>query len=315
MQTITATQKVIAEKRAIKLVMVGDVIMAVLGLTFFHLTNSQAILMDAVYPLIDLVAALLTLRVVALLTQQATQSQPFGYAIFEPLLNFIKGILILLVILIGFYAALEALLSGGNHIEAEIAVFYSVIATLVGLVFSYGLSRLNRQAQSSLIDVDVQGWVVGSILSVSVGISFGVAIWLKGHGYEDWLPYTDPIVVLILILVILPMPLKVMRDSGLQILRRGAGAEQVKQVEAEILAEMSDGQIPHLALKTRSLQVGRMVYIQAYIQLEPQTPFTLLDQDAFRDRLYRHFKKRYDYLSLDIIYTANPVWVARSVGD
>lgn len=314
MATFTLEQKLTAEKRAIKLVMVGDVIMAVMGLTFFHLTNSQAILMDAVYPLIDLVAALLTLRVVALITQQATQSQPFGYAIFEPLLNFIKGILILLVIIIGFYAALEALLSGGREIEAEIAVFYSIIASVVGLTFSYGLSRLNRQAQSSLIDVDVQGWVIGTVLSVAVGLSFGLAIWLKGHGYEDWLPYTDPIVVLILILVILPMPLKVMKDSGLQILRRGAGAEHVKQVEAEILTVM-DGEIPHLALKTRSLQVGRMVYIQAYIQLEPHTPFTLQDQDAFRDRLYRHFKQQYDYLSLDIIYTANPVWVARSVGD
>ena len=313
MQTLTLTQKVDAEKRAIKLVMLGDVIMAVLGFSFYSMTHSQAILMDAVYPLIDLIAALLTLRVVALLTKQATQSQPFGYAIFEPLLNFIKGILILMVILVAFYAAVHALLTGGRHIEAEIAVFYSIVASIVGFAFSYGLSRLNRQAQSSLIEVDVQGWMIGSVLSVAVGLSFGLAIWLKGHGYEAWLPYTDPLVVLVLILVMLPMPLKVLKDSGLQIIGRGAKAGQVSQLQAD-LASLMDA-IPYLDIKTRTLQIGRMVYIQVYIQLEPQTGFSLLDQDAFRDRLYRHLKQQYDYLSLDIIYTANPIWVARSVGD
>jgi len=103
---ISLEQKITTEKKAIKLVMLGDFIMAVFGLVFFYLTRSQAILMDAVYPFVDMVAGLLTLRVVSLMAKQAHQSQPFGYAIFEPVMNFIKGILILLVILVGLYASI-----------------------------------------------------------------------------------------------------------------------------------------------------------------------------------------------------------------
>ncbi len=43
---IPLDHKIATEKRAIKLVMVGDILMAVLGLVFYYLTESQAILMD-----------------------------------------------------------------------------------------------------------------------------------------------------------------------------------------------------------------------------------------------------------------------------
>ena len=306
-------QKIATEKRAIKLVMFGDVIMAVLGLVFFYLTNSQAILMDGVYPFIDLVAGLLTLRVVGLMAKQASQSQPFGYAIFEPVLNFIKGILILLVILVAFYASVEAILHGGRHIDANIAVFYSIIASILGFGLAAILYRMNKTAESSLIDVDLQGWLVGGILSIAVGLSFAVAIWMESIGHSEWVPYTDPIVILVLIMMMLPMPLKILKDNGLQIIGRTDNNDHMSLLQKEV--ETVFAAVPYLDMKIRYLQAGRMIYVQVYIQMDADISFDLNQQDALRDRLFQHLKLTYDYLSLDVIYTAQPIWVARSVGE
>ncbi len=310
---IPLDHKIATEKRAIKLVMVGDILMAVLGLVFYYLTESQAILMDGVYPFIDLVAGLLTLRVVSLMAQQASQSQPFGYAIFEPVLNFIKGVLILLVILVAFYASVEAIFHGGRHIDAHIAVFYSVIASVLGFGLAYVLYHMNKTAQSSLIHVDLQGWLTGGILSIAVGLSFGAAIWMEAIGHEEWVPYTDPVVILILILLMLPIPLKILKENGLQIIGRTDDAELMRFLNQEV--EQVFEPVAYLDMKTRYLQAGRMMYVQVYIQLDDATPFDIRQQDVYRDRLYHHLKQTYDYLSLDVIYTAQPIWVMRSIGE
>jgi cation diffusion facilitator family transporter len=305
-------QKVSAEKKAIKWVMIGDVILAALGITFFYLTHSQAILMDGVYPLIDLVAALLTLRVVTLITQQASESQPFGYAIFEPVLNFIKGILILLVILFALYAAIAAILHGGRQIDANIAVFYSVLSSLLGFSMSYALHRMNRKAQSSLIEVDLKGWLIGSVLSVAVGLSFAAAIWMEQAGFGHWVPYVDPTVILILIVLMLPMPLQILKHNAFQIIGRSGNHQKMELLQQEVEAVFAT--VVYQDVKVRYLQAGRMLYVQVYVQMAPESDFGLLEQDKYRDALFQHLRQRYDYLSLDVIYTTHPIWVARSVG-
>lgn len=312
-QKIPLKRKIATEKEAIKLVMLGDLIMAVLGLVFFYLTHSQAILMDAVYPFVDMVAGLLTLRVVSLMAQQAHQSQPFGYAIFEPVMNFIKGILILLVILVGFYASIKAIILGGHHIEADIAVFYSILATVINFVLAYILYKMNQTAQSSMIEVDLQGWIVGGILSIAVGFSFLVAIWMDQTGYHQWVPYVDPIVLLVLIVMMLPMPLKILKENGLQIVGRSDNAEHLSELQQ--VAENLFSEVPVVDIKLRALQAGRMIYVQAYIQLQADTPFDLNQQDQYRKQLYQQLKQTNDYLSLDVIYTAQPISIARSIGE
>ncbi|MDX1348011.1 MAG: cation transporter [Thiomicrorhabdus chilensis] len=310
--TDSLEKRVQTEKKAIKWVMVGDLLLAVLGITFFYLTNSQAILMDGVYPLIDLIAGLLTLRVVTLITQQASESQPFGYAIFEPVLNFIKGILILLVVLVALYASVFALFHGGRQIEANIAVFYSIVASVLGFALSYGLHRMNKTAKSSLIDVDLKGWLIGSVLSVAVGLSFALAIWMETTQYKSWVPYVDPLVILILILVVLPMPLQILKHNGMQIVGRTGNDEASQFLQSQVEAVFAS--VEYSDIKTRYLQAGRMMYVQVYVQMQADTDFDLLEQDRYRDALFQHLKQTHDYLSLDVIYTTHPIWVARSVG-
>ncbi|MBD3822748.1 MAG: cation diffusion facilitator family transporter [Thiotrichales bacterium] len=301
------------EKKAIKLVMIGDVLMAVLGLSFYYLTHSQAILMDGIYPFIDMTAGLLTLRVATLISKQANQNQPFGYAIYEPLLNFIKGIMILVVVIFAIYASVHALLNGGRHVVADIAVFYAVVASLLGFVLSYFLYRMNKSVKSDLIEVDLQGWLIGGVLSLAVGISFGFSMWLAGTEYKDWVPYTDPIVILVLVMLMLPLPIKVVKENGLQLIGRFENSEISDDIEELVRHELKEDRF--IGFEKRYLQLGRSIYVQLYIQMKPDCDFNLQEADLFRTHLYHKLKQRYEYLAVDVIFTADPVWAKRSVGD
>lgn len=301
------------EKKAIKLVMIGDVLMAVLGLSFFYLTHSQAILMDGLYPFIDMVAGLLTLRVATLISKQANQNEPFGYAIYEPLLNFIKGIMVVVVIIFAIYASVHALFNGGRQVVADIAVFYAVVASLLGFVLSYFLYRMNKSVNSALIDVDLQGWLIGGVLSLAVGISFAFSMWLSHTEYKEWVPYTDPVVILVLVMLMLPMPIKVVKENGLQLIGRFENAEISSEIEELVRNELNEDRF--IGFEKRYFQFGRSIYVQLYIQMKPDADFNLQQADLFRTHLYHKLKQRYEYLAVDVIFTADPIWAKRQAKD
>ncbi len=75
------------EKRAIHITMLGNVGMALLGITFALFTRSEAILLDGVFSGINFLISLISLRVAHIIRRPDDQYYPFGYAIFEPLLN------------------------------------------------------------------------------------------------------------------------------------------------------------------------------------------------------------------------------------
>jgi predicted Co/Zn/Cd cation transporter (cation efflux family) len=304
-----------AEKKGIKLVLVGDVLMALLGWTFYYLTHSQAILMDGIYPFIDLIAGLLTLRVATLISKQAANktNRPLGYAVFEPLLNFIKGIMILVVVIFATYASVKLIVNGGHQVVADIAVLYALIASSLGFGLSYMLYRINMVADSALIDVDLKGWLIGAVLSLAVGLAFALSILVEKTAFAYLVPYTDPVVLLVLIALILPMPLKILKENGMQIIGRFENTETSQKINKLVNKELADPMF--IDFKMRYWQLGRSIYIQLYIQMDPDADFSLKQADEFRNYLYRKLKSEYDYLAIDVVFTADPTWVAGSVAD
>ena len=81
-------------------------------------SSSQAILLDGLFNIAYLAAGLFTIRVAALLAGGDDERFPFGYGFFEPLVNGIKGLLVLGVTVMALYGAVQALFTGGREIEA-----------------------------------------------------------------------------------------------------------------------------------------------------------------------------------------------------
>ena len=102
--------------------------MALLGLGFAYVAESDAILLDGIYSFISLLMTFVAQRVSRLVQTPYTDRFHFGFAHFEPLLNVVRILLILAIATFAAAAAVIALLDGGRPLNAGSAVIYGVVA-------------------------------------------------------------------------------------------------------------------------------------------------------------------------------------------
>ena len=197
------------EISALSLSMYGYAAMAVAGLVFAGLTGSGAIMLDGAYSLVSFVMVLLAGRVAKLVEQPDSDNFHFGYAYFEPLLNTIRGLLILLLVAFGVGSALIALFSGGRPLNAGMALIYSVIIGAICISLSVVQRRNAKKTGSPLLEVDARNWFIDGMLTVAVGIAFLGAFILSHTVWENWVAYVDPAVVIVLGLAMVPTPLSI----------------------------------------------------------------------------------------------------------
>lgn len=148
----------IVENRYLKIAAGGNLFMAALGISFAVITGSRAILLDGLYDVTYFIAALFTLKVAQLVHQEDDDRFPYGYAYFEPLVNGIKGLLVLGISIMAFADATFAMLSGGRTIAAGYAILYAAIATLGCIVIALTVRRGAKLSSSPLLTADAYNW-------------------------------------------------------------------------------------------------------------------------------------------------------------
>ena len=89
-----------------------------LGIGFFLVTMSHAIMLDGFFSLIAVAVDLVTIRVAGLVSQSDDQRFQFGYGMFEPLLNLGKGLMIGAICLFALVSSIGALFQGGRPISS-----------------------------------------------------------------------------------------------------------------------------------------------------------------------------------------------------
>ena len=114
-----------AETRALVLSAAAALVLGIVALIMALAAGSGAILLDGAFNLCFFVTALVTLRVARLLERPDDQQYPFGYLHFEPLINMVKGLLILGVGLIALIDAAFSLYRGGTEVSAGLALAYA----------------------------------------------------------------------------------------------------------------------------------------------------------------------------------------------
>jgi cation diffusion facilitator family transporter len=304
--------KAFQERRGLLLSVWGAVGMAVLGFVFFLLTHSQAVLLDGAFSLIGALVGLVALRVASLVRRPDDEHFHFGYAAYEPMMNFAKGLLIGVVSLFALVVAVDAVLSGGREVNGSIAVVYALIALMGCLAIALAQRRLARRTDSPLLEVDSRNWLIDGLMSGAVAVAFLVVVLLEGTSWAWFMPYADPVVVIALALLSLPIPLGIIRANWGQLLGRAPDAG-VQREAAERVEEALEG-LSGFTPRLRLLETGRMFYLQVYLILdsgsEPPPP---AEMDRIREKIYASVMRDGPEVGLDVIFTADLRWFRRTM--
>lgn len=308
-----SNQLAATEQQALRYTLWGNVGITLLGVGFALWTRSEAIFLDGLFSAIHLAVSLLSLRIAGLIQQPGDDEYPFGYAMFEPFLNMGKGLVIVLVALFALFSAGEALLNGGRSVEAGIALWYALIAAAGCLSMAAIQKRFAAASHSQILDLDFKNWLIDGAISGAVAVAFAVMLLLRDTAWAWTIPYADPALVLLLVLLVLPLPLQTVIQNSLQIVGRSPDDQQRDRIE-KIVAEVFEA-VPHQDYHLRLMNMGRLVYVQVYLQvsLQQEDSYEPGEVDNVRSRLYQQLHQEFPHLAMDLVVTCDRVWVKRAV--
>ena len=301
------------EISALSLSMYGYAAMAVAGLVFAGLTGSGAIMLDGAYSLVSFVMVLLAGRVAKLVEQPDSDNFHFGYAYFEPLLNTIRGLLILLLVAFGVGSALIAVFSGGRPLNAGMALIYSVIIGAICISLSVVQRRNAKKTGSPLLEVDARNWFIDGMLTIAVGIAFLGAFVLSHTVWANWVAYVDPAVVIVLGLAMVPTPLSIVL-GGVGELLHVAPEHSVQEDIRQRIDRATDG-LDLRQLDVRMVKVGRYFYVLAKLIVgDDFRCYDIGELDGIRGSIAAELTRCHPRLVLDVVFTADDRWVLGLVG-
>ncbi|MBT9316380.1 cation diffusion facilitator family transporter [Leptothoe spongobia] len=300
------------EQRALKLTIFGNAGMVLLGLVFAVISSSEAILFDGVFSAIHLAISLLSLRVARLLYLPEDKEFPFGYAMFEPLLNLGKGLVIAIVAIFALFSSAESMLNGGRPIEAGVAIWYAIAASTGCLILAWQQYRYAQASHSPILDVDAKNWLIDGLISGAVAVAFGLILFLQHSSLESLVPYADPALVILLVLFVLPIPIQTVRDNWAQIMGQ-APADSLRQQVNDIVGNVLQP-LPHEDYHLRPLMTGRLIYVQVYVKVSEQQAkdYGVAHVDKMREQLYQQLQNAFPYLAMDLIVTCDRNWIHRA---
>jgi len=292
------------ERAALRLSSWGNIFFAALGLGFGLTTRSEAILLDGFFSLIAFVMSLLTLRVLGLVTKGEDEVFHFGYFSFEPLLNTVKGLFILGLCAIALVSAIGALFHGGREISLGWAVVYSIAAMIGAGVLAVIQARAAKKTGSPLLEVDARSWKIDGILSAAVLLAFLGAMFLERSQWSHLMPYVDPVLVAVLVLLVIPQPVRIVRDGIGELLY--ISPEPAIQTEVRKRFDELVGDYAFTRTHLRMVKVGRVSYLLAHVVVPKGFQLQSVGElDVIRRKIEEGIRELHPSWTVDTVFVAD----------
>lgn len=298
------------EQWALTLSIVGSAVFAVLGGVFGLYTHSGAILLDGFYSLMTMTMSFVSLKVAALIQEGPSRRYQFGYYGFEPFINTIKGIIVLSVSLFAFVSAIEDLLHGGRDLVVGLALAYATLSTIGCFTFALLMHRYAQRLNLPLLEVEARDWTVDGCISSAVALTFVVTMLLQDTTWTVYLPYVDPLLVSLLVLVIIPLPLRTVFEGVNQLLGVAPESELDREIRKTIsqVARLQKHPIDRFHLQM--MVQGRVLYV--FIQLLVPAEFAVervQELDQLRQKFADAIADLHPFPEIDIVFTEDPYWL------
>ncbi len=253
------------ERKAMSVSLYGNLFFVVVELVMAIITGSQAVLLDAVYDGIEFFMLLPSIFMIPLLYKPSDEKYPFGHMQMETVFLVIKGITMTAVTIGLISNSINILFSGGRTVEFGTVAWFELTACILGIAVTIYLKRKNRNMNSPLITVEMQGWKIDSVISSGMTLAFLLPSLITFDWFERVTPYLDSVITIILSMIMLPVPIKTVVTGVRDLLLISPEEEtvnEIKKLTEPIILESGCSELYYDIVRT-----GRKLWISAYITL------------------------------------------------
>ena len=201
-------------------VLVALLTIALKGLAWW-ITDSVALLSDAMESFVNLASALFALHMVTVAARPADDGHPYGHHKAEYFSAGFEGILIVGAALGIVISAAERLFNPQPLVQLDVGILLSVLSSILNGALAVVMLRSAKQYRSAALDGDARH------LLTDVWTSAGVVVGLIGAALTGWI-WLDAVVAI-------GVALNILREGG-QLIWRASQSLMDEAVEPEVLA-------------------------------------------------------------------------------
>ena len=254
------------EKSAMSVSLYGNLVFVVIELVMALVTGSQAVLLDAVYDSVEFCMLLPSIFLIPLLYKPSNEEHPFGYMQIETIFVVVKGISMTAVTFGLIFKNINLMLHGGHIVSFHTVAGFELFACILGIIVTVYLYYKNKQMESPLINMEMQGWRIDSFISLGMTVAFLLPMLIPFDWFQHIVPYLDQLITIVLSLVMIPTPIHTVITGIRDLMLIPPEEETIDDIKETI--EPIIGVYGHKNLYYDIVRTGRKLWISVYISFE-----------------------------------------------
>ena len=254
------------EKSAMSVSLYGNLVFVVIELMMALVTDSQAVLLDAVYDGVEFCMLLPSIFLIPLLYKPSNEEHPFGYMQIETIFVVVKGITMTAVTFGLIFNNINLMLLGGHIVSFHTVAGFELFACILGIIVTVYLYYKNKQMESPLINMEMQGWRIDSFISLGMTVAFLLPMLIPFDWFQHIVPYLDQLITIVLSLVMIPTPIHTVITGIRDLMLIPPEEETIDDIKETI--EPIIGVYGHKNLYYDIVRTGRKLWISVYISFE-----------------------------------------------
>ena len=254
------------EKSAMSVSLYGNLVFVVIELVMALVTDSQAVLLDAVYDGVEFCMLLPSIFLIPLLYKPSNEEHPFGYMQIETIFVVVKGITMTAVTFGLIFNNINLMLHGGHIVSFHTVAGFELFACILGIIVTVYLYYKNKQMESPLINMEMQGWRIDSFISLGMTVAFLLPMLIPFDLFQHIVPYLDQLITIVLSLVMIPTPIHTVITGIRDLMLIPPEEETIDDIKETI--EPIIGVYGHKNLYYDIVRTGRKLWISVYISFE-----------------------------------------------
>ena len=280
-----------SEGGALRLSVYASLLVGATGVVWGLLADARVILFDGVFTVFGTALSGLSLLASWAAGLEADERYPFGRSAVIPVAIVVQGAALTATLVYAGFDSVSVILSGGTDATPASVVGYGLLTLVVAVAVAVGLPRL--APGSELVAAEAEQWRAGALLSAIIAVGAALAVGASALGWDAVVRYADPVLVLVAVVVLAPVPWRLLRAGGRELLEAAPPPELAAVVDLEarrVAAEFGLGE-PIV----RATKLGRRLYVEVDFLVQPG------EWDvAEEDRVRRSLIGGLDALGLDL---------------
>lgn len=276
------------EKRNAAIIAVlGGLAIFMIKIVAYILSDSVALLSDALESIVNIAASLLMFYSVYISGKPADEKHKYGHQKVENISSLVEGFLILVAAIFIIHTALERIFKPVILKEIDLALIVSLAATALNGLLSVFLGRIATERGSMALEGDSKHLM--SDVITSLGVAGG--LWI---GKEIGWSYMDPLMALLVSVLIVRMGLKLVLKSA-QGLMDDSAPKAEEKIKA-VLERHSSRYVDFHDLKTR--RSGDQVFAELHLSVD--AAMTVEEAHDFTDHLEEDLRNELSEVKITI---------------